>query len=190
MDDIELLKKRVEELERQLANFLKDGQAQLSKLHIDKDLALGGLTIKTEGYTSKQDYDLLTVFTANEEKASNYAAFVKNRGTIKNPQPCQEGDEIFSLFFAGRDSLNEPAWVAEITVGTEGKIKAGPISGNFQFKLPNENGVIDSSLTIHSDRLVEFHKDALTTNCQSSELFLKIKVGEYLYALPLFKVLT
>jgi hypothetical protein len=187
MDDIELLKSRIEQLEKlvsKLTTYNGDpGHTQIGTLHLDQDLAKGGLTIKTQGYTTGDEYDLITVFNANEQKNGNYASFIKSRGTIADPKPVLEGDEIFSFFFSGFGTDGDRgSWTAEMTVGTEGEIKPGIVCGNFQFKLPNEQGRIGSVLTLHSNRIVEFHPDAMH-NGQ-----LTIRVGDDYYGLQLVPI--
>ena len=170
---------------------MSEDSIRLSKLIVDNDTALGGIVIKTQGYTSRDDYDLFTVWNANEIPASNYAGFIRHRGTLDNPQPIKNNDEIFSLFYAGWDAGNKPQFVAELTVGTEGEIKEGHIPGTFDFKLMGSNGLIFSALKIHSDGTIGLHKNTIIDNEQVSKepyKFMRIKVDGVDYAVPLYTI--
>lgn len=164
------------------------------KLFLDVDLKTGGIAIKTEGYTSVDDYDFINVIVANEVPQSNYACFARSRGTIAEPKSLKDNDEIFSFFYAGWDTENNPAWSAEITVGSEGTIKPGIVPSYFAFKTMDQEGVANIAFSIHSDKTVGFNPnavlDASQVDTSKAVKYLKVKVGKEYYAMPLFTVLT
>ena len=166
----------------------------MNRINLDVDLKTGGIVIKTEGYTSVDDYDLFNIINANEEPEANYMGFTRSRGTIKNQRAMKDGDEIFSLFYAGFDTEHNPCWAAELTVGSEGKIKPGIVPTYFAFKTVDQEGVANIAFSVHSDKVVGFNVNAILNKNQidfrSIDKYLKIKVGEEYYAVPLFKVLT
>ena len=165
-------------------------------INVFENPKISGIAIKTEGYTSVDQYDLFTIVNANNVAESNYASFSKSRGTLDNPKPLQENDEIFSLFFGGWDTSVSPAWVAELTVGTEGIISPGVVPGYFAFKLMGQDGIANTCLTIHNDSVVEFNRDIIIevgsavgqADTSSVEKCIKVKVGDEYYAMPLFKI--
>ena len=162
----------------------------MDKINLDVDLKTGGIVIKTEGYTSVDDYDLFNIIVANDVPESNYAAFVRSRGTIANPQALKNNDEIFSFFYAGYDSEAHPSWAAEITVGSEGEIKAGIVPSYFAFKTMDQEGVANIAFSIHSDKTVGFNVNAVLDPSQvdtsNVAKYLKVRVGKEYYAMPLF----
>lgn len=162
-----------------------------TKIILDGESKLGGLCIKTEGYTSRDNYDLFNIFNANEVPASNYIGFVRHRGTLENPQPMENNDEIFSLFWAGWDSANQPCFAAELTVGSEGEITVGHVPSYFDFKVVNDKGLINSVLKIHNNGTISLNKESIldeTKVGKQSNKFLRIKIDGTEYALPLFFV--
>lgn len=164
----------------------------MNKISLDVDLKTGGLVIKTEGYPSIDDYDLFNIVNATEHPESNYAGFVRSRGTIAEPKAMQNNDEIFSFFYAGFDTENQPAWAAEITVGSEGEIKPGVVPSYFAFKTVDQDGVANIAFSIHSDKTVAFNRSALLTDNQVDTTqvanYLKVRVGKEYYAMPLYLI--
>lgn len=151
-----------------------------------KIITTDGITIRTEGYTTVDDYDLFSIVNARDVAESNYAAFVKSRGTLDNPKPLEKDDEIFSFFYAGHDNEAAPAWTAELTVGTEGEIKPGIVPGYFAFKVMCEDGVVSTALTVHNDTTVEFNRKSMLE--VDGQKCLKIKIGDDYYAVQLTKL--
>jgi len=162
----------------------------MNKISLDVDLKTGGIVIKTEGYTSVDDYDLFNIVNATEVPESNYAGFIRSRGTIADPKAMQNNDEIFSFFYAGYDSENQPAWSAELTVGSEGNIQPGIVPSYFAFKTVDQKGIANIVFRVNSDKTVGFNPDALTTNVDTSQpsKFLKIKIGNEYYAIPAYLI--
>lgn len=161
---------------------------RIDKILLDVDLKTGGIAIKTEGYTSVDDYDFINVVVANEEPEANYAVFARSRGTIANPTSIQNNDEIFSFFYAGFDTENLPGWTAELTVGSEGEVKAGIVPGYFAFKTMGQDGVANIAFSVHSDMTVRFNRNVVLTQDQiQPEIakYLKVQVGNEYYAMPL-----
>ena len=165
---------------------------RIDKILLDVDLKTGGIAIKTEGYTSVDDYDFINIVVANNVPEANYACFTRSRGTIAEPKSLLHNDEIFSLFYAGYDTENLPCWTAEMTVGTEGVIKPGVVPSYFAFKTVDSEGCANIAFSIHSDKVVGFHRDSVLTQHDIGEIekYLKVKVGGRYYAIPLFSVLT
>lgn len=165
---------------------------RIDQILLDVDLKTGGIAIKTEGYTSVDDYDFINVVVANNVPEANYACFTRSRGTIADPKSLENNDEIFSLFYAGYDTEHNPCWTAEMTVGTEGVIKPGVVPSYFAFKTVDNQGCANIAFSIHSDKLVGFHRDAILAphDVGHVEKYLRVKVGGKDYAIPLFTVLT
>lgn len=164
-----------------------------SKLVLDQDTQSGGLIIKTEGYTSRDDYDLLSIWNANDVPSSNYAGFIRQRGTLDNPQPMHDGDEIFSLFWAGQDTSNQPRFAAELTVGSEGTITTGHVPAYFDFKVMGDKGLIESVLKVHNNGTIGISKRAILDKSKVSltpEKFLRVEVDGKDYAIPLHAVIS
>lgn len=169
-----------------------DNSLRLSKLALDVDLKTGGIAIKTEGYTSVDDYDFINIVTANEVPEANYVCFTRSRGTIAEPKALKNNDEIFSLFYSGYDTENNSCWTAEMTVASEGEIKPGIVPSNFQFRTVDQDGVASVAFSIHSDRTVRFNASAVLSQDEVSTTvaqYLKVQVGNEYYAMPLFKIL-
>jgi hypothetical protein len=165
-----------------------ENSLRLSQLALVVDLKTGGIAIKTEGYTSIDDYDFINIVVANEVPESNYAVFARSRGTIAKPKSIQKNDELFSFFYAGYDTEDQPGWAAELTVGSEGEIKAGIVPGYFAFKTMGPDGVAKIAFSIHSDMTVRFNRSATLTHEQvQPEIakYLKVQVGNEYYAMPL-----
>jgi len=163
-------------------------ELRLEKLLLDVDLKTGGIAIKTEGYTSIDNYDFINVVVANEVPEANYAVFARSRGTIADPKSIQNNDEIFSFFYAGFDTENQPGWTAELTVGSEGEIRPGIVPGYFAFKTMGQNGVANIAFSIHSDMTVKFNQNVILTQDQiqpNVSKYLKVQVGDKYYAMPL-----
>lgn len=170
-----------------------DKSLRLEKLALDVDLKTGGIVIKTEGYTSVDDYDFFTVVVANEVPESNYICFTRSRGTIENRKAMKDNDEIFSLFYGGYDNEDNSCWAAELTVGSEGEIKPGIVPSYFAFKTVDQEGVANIAFSIHSDKTVRFNSSAVLlpeqVDTSKVEQYLKVQVGNEYYAMPLFKIL-
>jgi len=169
-----------------------DKSLRLEKLALDVDLKTGGIVIKTEGYTSVDDYDFFTVVVANEVPESNYICFTRSRGTIENRKAMKNNDEIFSLFYGGYDNEDNSCWSAELTVGSEGEIKPGVVPSYFAFKTTDQEGVSSIAFSVHSDKTVRFNSSAVLSADQvgtTVEKYLKVQVGQEYYAMPLFKIL-
>jgi hypothetical protein len=163
----------------------------MNKISLDVDLKTGGIVIKTESYTSIDDYDLFNIVNATEYSESNYAGFVRSRGTIAEPKSMKNNDEIFSFFYAGYDTEHQPAWAAELTVGSEGNIKPGVVPSYFAFKTVDQEGVANIAFSIHSDKTVRFNINATLAQEQVSNQiikYLKVQVGEEYFALPLYSI--
>lgn len=167
-----------------------DNLLRIDKIFLDVDLKTGGIAIKTEGYTSVDDYDFINVVVANNVPEANYACFTRSRGTIAQPTSLEQNDEIFSLFYAGYDTENLPCWTAEMTVGTEGVIKPGVVPSYFAFKTVDSEGCANIAFSIHSDKVVGYHRDAVLSKDQVGEIekYLKVKVGNEYYAMPLHSI--
>jgi hypothetical protein len=161
---------------------------RIDKILLDVDLKTGGIAIKTEGYTSVDNYDFINVVVANEVPEANYAVFARSRGTIGEPKSIQNNDEIFSLFYSGYDTDNLPGWTAELTVGSEGEVKPGIVPGYFAFKTMGRDGVANIAFSVHSDMTVRFNRNVVLTQDQvQPEIvkYLKVQVGNEYYAMPL-----
>ena len=163
-------------------------ELRLKTLFLDADLKSGGIVIITEGYTSVDNYDFINVVVANEVPEANYAVFARSRGTIVEPKSIQNNDELFSFFYAGYDTEDQPGWAAELTVGSEGEIKAGTVPGYFAFKTMGQDGVANIAFSIHSDMTVRFNQNVILTQDQVEPTvakYLKVQVGDKYYAMPL-----
>jgi hypothetical protein len=115
---------------------------------IDRNLASGGLAIRTQGDTQLDNYDLFNIVSANSSSNGNFATFSKARGTIASPSALQTNDGIFSLLFIGHATSD-----FEVAAGIEASIDGSVGSfapGKLSFQTSDTSGNVTSRLTIDS----------------------------------------
>jgi hypothetical protein len=157
-----------------------------------------GIRINTDGDASDA-YDLITVAGASNNVDGQLIAFSRSRGTLAAPTALQDGDIITTLAWSGADADDTVQASAAMYVTVDGAPSSGRTPGKINFATFDALGAPVVGLAIDSNQIITFadtneieagsgsgQVDLSTSTTAAS--FLRVKVGNQEYALPLYLI--
>ena len=157
-----------------------------------------GIRINTDGDAS-DSYDLFTISGASNNADGQLISFSRSRGTLAAPTALQDGDIITTLTWLGYDAANAVQAAAAIYVTIDGSPSVGRTPGKINFSTFDASGNPEVGLSIDSNQIISFSdNNELQAGANPGEVdlststtaasFLKVKVGNQEYALPLYLI--
>jgi hypothetical protein len=121
---------------------------------IDKDLAAGGILIRSEA-SLEDDVDIFNIVTAHNDASASGLTFTRSRGTIAAPTALTTDNNIFSLVFAGQSSTTvEPA--VRFDVKLDGSVGSATVPGKVAIATADSAGTMTDRLIIDSKGISAF----------------------------------
>ena len=121
---------------------------------VDKDLAAGGILIRSEA-SLEDDVDIFNIVTAHNDASASGLTFTRSRGTIAAPTALTANNNIFSLVFAGQSSTTvEPA--VRFDVKLDGSVGSAIVPGKVAIATADSAGTMTDRLIIDSKGISAF----------------------------------
>jgi hypothetical protein len=185
-----------------------EGDIATGSILVNTSLAEGGPTaedrgilIITEGSLS-DDYNLFTIqsYHADDESPAGMA-FTRGRGTLTDPLPANSNDPLFAFIFSAVGTDLTTHLSSSIETKLDGALLgSGTIApGKIEISTTDAGGDLTVGLSIDSNQLIGFSNSNVviandgpgTADVTSGVVtYLKIKVGNTEYAMPLYDIIA